>query len=394
MRLEHIHIKNYKAFQNVVIKDIPPLAVFIGANGTGKSTLFDVLAFLRDCLRGYNIREALQMRGGFYQVISRGAENKAIEITLNFSDSDSCYRYYLKISLDIQNQVQVEKEVLEKNLPNKDNIDHSDLINFSFGKGNVLSHIKTANDFFNLDKIPVENFKEFNRNLVLNTFGSLSGPLHIRQVKTFLEKVFFLGDYPVSNQTSSATFEEEVIHDKTGKRLALLWSETPDETKQAVLNDLQRYIPDFDTVLLRPVTRTENKLEFKAKAFDEAFQLEQLSEGSLKLFQYLLKLHSPEESPLLCVSEPENDLYQSLLPNLMDEFDLYSRTKGQVFVSTHSPQLLNSVELESVYYLIKQPNGFTQIIKATDNDTLKTLADAGDKPGWLWSHQLFDGVDP
>ena len=58
MKLESITIKNYKALQNIQIKNIPSFMVLVGANGTGKSTLFDVFGFLRDALIG-NVRQAL-----------------------------------------------------------------------------------------------------------------------------------------------------------------------------------------------------------------------------------------------------------------------------------------------------------------------------------------------
>jgi predicted ATPase len=37
MKIENIHIENYKALQNVDIKNIGRLAVFLGENGVGKS---------------------------------------------------------------------------------------------------------------------------------------------------------------------------------------------------------------------------------------------------------------------------------------------------------------------------------------------------------------------
>ena len=50
MRIESLKLKNFRAFKDVHLKDLPSFAVFVGANGTGKSTLFSVLAFLRDAM--------------------------------------------------------------------------------------------------------------------------------------------------------------------------------------------------------------------------------------------------------------------------------------------------------------------------------------------------------
>ena len=58
MRIEQIRLKNFKMFQDVAVKGIQPLTVLVGANGSGKSTFFDVFGFLRDCLKD-NVRAAL-----------------------------------------------------------------------------------------------------------------------------------------------------------------------------------------------------------------------------------------------------------------------------------------------------------------------------------------------
>ena len=41
MRIEQIEIKNYRVFRDVKLTKLPPMTVIIGANGTGKSTLFE-----------------------------------------------------------------------------------------------------------------------------------------------------------------------------------------------------------------------------------------------------------------------------------------------------------------------------------------------------------------
>ena len=70
MRLASVRLKNYKAFRALELRDLPNVAVFVGANSTGKSTIFDVLGFLADALTN-NVRQAMMKRGGFQEVISR-----------------------------------------------------------------------------------------------------------------------------------------------------------------------------------------------------------------------------------------------------------------------------------------------------------------------------------
>src|SRR3989339_1086294 len=82
MKIEQIKIKNYKVFKDTVIRDLPNMCVFLGANGVGKSTLFDVFGFLSDCLKN-NVKTAINKRGGFSEVISR-EQGGDIEFEIKF----------------------------------------------------------------------------------------------------------------------------------------------------------------------------------------------------------------------------------------------------------------------------------------------------------------------
>src|SRR5271165_7145375 len=81
LKLKSITIRNFRALQNVELKNIPGFMVLVGANGTGKSTLFEVFGFLRDALTG-NVRQALDARGRFPEVVTRGHETEPILIEL------------------------------------------------------------------------------------------------------------------------------------------------------------------------------------------------------------------------------------------------------------------------------------------------------------------------
>ena len=42
MKIESIRINNYRVFQDVVVEDIPNMAVFLGMYGVGKTTFLDI----------------------------------------------------------------------------------------------------------------------------------------------------------------------------------------------------------------------------------------------------------------------------------------------------------------------------------------------------------------
>lgn len=76
MQIEQIRIKNFRVFKDVEMRNIPRLAILVGANGTGKSTLFSVFGFLRDAMNS-NIRTALSKLGGWKQA-GRRTRNFAV----------------------------------------------------------------------------------------------------------------------------------------------------------------------------------------------------------------------------------------------------------------------------------------------------------------------------
>ena len=117
MKIEAIRLKNYKVFKSVDLENLPSMVVFVGANGTGKSTIFDVLGFLRDALKN-NVRQALQKRGGYKEVVSRGAPSGArgdiiveLQFRLEISGRERLVTYHLRIRQK-KNQPVIVREIL------------------------------------------------------------------------------------------------------------------------------------------------------------------------------------------------------------------------------------------------------------------------------------------
>lgn len=64
---------------------------------------------------------------------------------------------------------------------------------------------------------------------------------------------------------------------------------------------------------------------------------------------------------------------------------------GQVFISTHSPEFLNAMPLESLFILEKD-EGITRVFRAQDDPLVAGLVEAGDHPGYLWNQGIFTGI--
>ena len=88
-RIQSIRLKNFRTFKSIDLKicsdeDIrknnPSFCVFVGANGTGKSTIFSVFNFLKRAMET-NVTTALGELGHSRGLLTRG-ESGNIEIEL------------------------------------------------------------------------------------------------------------------------------------------------------------------------------------------------------------------------------------------------------------------------------------------------------------------------
>ena len=76
-----------------------------------------------------------------------------------------------------------------------------------------------------------------------------------------------------------------------------------------------------------------------------------------------------------------------------EEFREYADKGGQVFISTHSPDFVNALQPDELFWLQKS-NGATTIRKASEDATIKALYANGDKLGWLWREGYLKGSGP
>lgn len=78
---------------------------------------------------------------------------------------------------------------------------------------------------------------------------------------------------------------------------------------------------------------------------------------------------------------------------LLEEFRDYSMRGGQVFISTHSPDLLNHAKPEEVYWLVKK-SGYTNVFCAENDEAIKALYNEGELLGYLWKQDYFKNSSP
>lgn len=396
MKIESIRLKNFKAFRDVHLQDIPAFLVVVGANGSGKTTLFDVFGFLHDCLKG-NVRQALDKRGRFSEVLSRGCNpaKDSILIELQYRMEISGIERLVTYSLEIgerEGSPKVLRELLRYKRGRYGSPYH--FLDFANGAGYAITNEEDFNrpdeeldreeQRVAPDTLAIKGLGQFERFKAASVFRQLIENWHV-------------SDFHINSARGRKDAAGETEHlSETGENLPLvaryLHEQHPDVFRK-ILTTMAQRVPGISSVEPKLMDDGYLTLRFQDGSFKTPFLDRYVSDGTIKMFAYLVLLHDPRPHPLLCVEEPENQLYPQLMAELAEEFRSYANRGGQVFVSTHSPDFLNAMELNEVCWLVKNQGG-TTIHRAKDNNQIATYVAEGDQLGYLWKQGFFDGADP
>ena len=399
MKIEQLKIKNFKACKEIKMSNIPNFCVVIGANGSGKSTLFSVFGFLQEAFSS-NVHAALAKQGGgrgFSEVRSRGSDGN-IEIELKFRTEDMGRKtqhqplmtYHLAIGKNDNNRAVVEREVLKYRRGRRGQ--PWEFLNFSRGQGMAVTNELAA----------VEDEKDLTREkrtLKSPDILAIKGLSQFEKFPAVVALGQWLEHWHVSDiHVSQARNEQQAglaEHLSTeGENLSLVIDylrQSHPSVLEKIMAALKERIPGISEVQSQTIETGQTLLTIKYNDFNEPFLARYVSDGSIKMLAYLVLLYDPEPHPLLCVEAPENQLYPNLLEELAEEFRSYAHRGGQVFVSTHSPDFLNAMQLDEVFFLIKK-EGYTIIKRAAEDDQIKQYMEDGDKMGRLWRQGFFAGV--
>ena len=297
--------------------------------------------------------------------------------------------YEVSIGLDESGKAVVKKETLrfrrgQKGSPWK-------VLDFSYGEGIAAEGKLNSYEDVNLatrrkqkldspDILAIKGLGQFKEFEAVSTFRRLI-------------EDWYVADFRIdaARERQEAEYGERLS--RTGDNLSSVTKYIYDNYPNifsTIIESMKRRIPGVENVEAQETPDGYIVLRFQDGKFKNPFSAKFVSDGTIKMFTYLVLLHDPIQHALLCVEEPENQLYPELLEALAEEFREYANAGGQVFVSTHSPDFLNAIELDEIYYFEKK-DGFTEIRKAADNELVRSLCAEGDLPGALWKQGLLTG---
>lgn len=423
--IQGFRIKNYKALRDVSLGRfwnqkgtiaLTPMTAVIGKNGVGKSTLFDAFGFLADCLK-LGVEEACDARGrgGFERILSQG-QSGPIEFEIYYKEESGArpITYELAIGCDENNRPYVQRERLRQRRKGQKYGWPFSFLVLDNGVGiawkgeqtgsltdesassvqNLFSEIQAniaRNDTRDTEVIELDD----RRKLGIASLGALKQHPRISAFRRFIESwhlSYFAPDAARGLPLAGPQKHLNMHGDNLSNVVQYMEREHP-KRLQGILTNIAQKIPGINKIDTEKTKDGRLLLRFNDKGFIDPFYSSQMSDGTLKVFAYLLLLADPTPPPFLCIEEPENGLYHKLLEALAKEFRAYAtdhKDGSQVFVTTHQPYFVDALEPEEVWILEKGADGFSKIKRASDDSVVKNMVSAGLPLGGLWYSDYLD----
>lgn len=426
-KIEGLRIKNYGALLDVELgkfwnkqnsKPLTPLTAVIGRNGVGKSTLFDAFGFLSDALR-FGVEEACDAkgRGGFERIRSQGKDGPiSFEIYYKEDGNSRPITYEISINIDNTRRPFVSRERLRQRRKGQSTGWPFSFLMLENGRGIVWKGLGEGRQIKEQDSSQVfedllteitenldgEESKETEliqlddpRKLGIATLGSLKQHPRISAFRQFIEGwylSYFTPDAARSLPLAGPQKHLNIHGDNLGNVVQYMEREYPKKFKN-ILNRISERIPGIDNISTKPTEDGRLLLQFNDNGFSDPFYSQQMSDGTLKTFAYLLLLNDPSPPPFLCIEEPENGLYHKLLESLASEFRSHAtgqKGHSQVFLTTHQPYLVDFLEPNEVWILEKGDEGFSRIRRASDDLLVQDFVSEGIPLGSLWYSEYLE----
>ena len=365
LRLQKIRIKNFKAITQSKTVRFGPLTVFIGHNGSGKSSLIEALETYQSIVvDGLDI--AMQRWLGIEHVRNKAAAKvNPADLTL------PPISFELTIGNSAQKSTRIEMAV---------NVDAA--ANRMF----IASEKSTHANGWSIEKPIVRelNAEESGRSVLASARGEHQTiAKHIRDWQFMMIQPERMG-MPVPQQRTDG----KIRLAKDGSNIADYLLDIQRLDEKLGTHALEGIVRTMEYVLpyardLQPALTSELERKAYLQLTEGHYKVPgwMLSTGTLRVLALLAVLRHPTPPPLIIVEEIENGLDPRSIHLLVEEIRTAVLSGvTQVILTTHSPYLLDLLKLDQLVLVARDTKGHPTFQRPADDVKLKE-----------WSEQFAPG---
>ena len=302
MRLSKLTLKNYRSIRDASVK-IDSLALLIGANASGKSTVLDALRFLSEGIQFGDFRTPAFSRGGILNLAWKGQEAQRIELAAVFDDQGRHFEW--SVNLNRQGYEFYAAERVRNVTPGTP---PQELLSADKGQGWWWSENEARGVTLSLQPAACAF-----------AAASADASFPARGVAQFIRNWGFFDPSPFLLRRDWNLIETGRL-DPYGRNLG----ETLYSVQQASPESFQLIVSATRSVLGVPsslqVRESEDRFYFVQEEPGLRFPVNQMgvSSGTLRMLALMTALYSQAETTLLGIEEPENYVHPSALHSFVE----------------------------------------------------------------------------
>ena len=371
-RLVSIGIQGYRPFGDFTAR-FGPLEVLVGANGSGKSSLFEFLKFLRDSI--YQEIPPEIVPGGIGQLLFHipGPERFSWD-----AEIDTGQRIPLRYRGELLGPVgrtRISYEKVETAKPLRADRS-SPLILMSVEDGRGIVYDKDTGRLRQQDIL----LKRPNQ-LALSTMTN-PGLFSLYNLREYISGWRFYSSFSINNQKirKSVPIEQEpVLHEDAGNLSSVLHYLMTEHYQ--TFDELQQYIrlavPGFERLTVKARGGPGEIIAFwREKGIDQDLSLADLSDGILRLICWMVLSVQPNPPTLVCIDEPDQGVHPRTLPILAGLFEK-ACDRTQMLLATHASYFLTQFDISRIA-VMRKTKGEAEFIKPADSAVMtENLTDFG-----------------
>jgi predicted ATPase len=345
VKLQKLHIRNFKSLVDVEINEPNPFTVFVGPNGSGKSNIFEALEFSSYCQRWSNM-EAVKLFGEKDMLNFKYQEKNEKQLNAPFPNRQENFPIFEKL------------ETYDIGIFMQTSLQHF-TIAIAWGSIHLIAHPNKH--------ISSESEAEF-KFLFENLKRIFIGNDKLRKQNIFTDASLNIDASNLENVL------KRVLENKNAK--------------EEITEHLQIFIPEFEKIEIQTSTLSgKNDLAIYEKTLSNPLTKNLISDGTYNILSLLTALYQTDEPQFLCIEEPENGLHPFAIKQLVKLFRQQCKEKGHyIWLNTHSQTLVSELTPEEIITVNKE-NGATKIKQHQGENIYSLTMDEA----WL-SNALGGGV--
>jgi predicted ATPase len=369
MRLLSIDIKGYRPFKEFKA-DFKSLEVIVGANGAGKSSLFEFLKFLRDGMYREIPTEIIEGSIGQQIFHIPGPEKFTWNLEIDTNRPVSMLYQGELVGPVGKTQITYEKVVSSKPFSNEYNNPYI-FMDIQGNQGRVQD-----SETGRFQNTIIEQDIQSKRNQL--ALGTITNPRleALFLLREYIQNWRFYSSFNIANQKirKSVLIEQEpILYEDAGNLSSVLFYLQTEH--QEIFNELQLFlrlmIPGFKNLSVKARGGPGEVIAFwQEKGVDETISLADLSDGILRLICWICLCLHPKPPSLICIDEPDQGVHPRTLSILAGLFEKASE-RTQILLATHSSYFLSQFELSKIA-VIRKEQGEAKFIKPSN---FKVLTD-------------------